>query len=97
MDHPHYVLNNVHGPQSGHHPTHLFPIPRLGVELPTSLQIHPRDTIVFFSKIMDHNGDVVFFWKIMDHNADVEMVSFFVQKPNRDPPILFNTDTYTIK
>jgi hypothetical protein len=30
--------------QSGHHPSHLFTIPRLGGELPTSLQIH-RGTI----------------------------------------------------
>ena len=38
-----------HWPQSGHHPSHLFPIPRLGGELPVSLQIHPRVIVFFFS------------------------------------------------
>ena len=33
------VRATAHGPQSGHHSTHLFPRPHLVSELPTSLQI----------------------------------------------------------
>ena len=38
-----------HWPHSGNHPTHLLTIPHFGDELPTSLQIHWRVIVFFFS------------------------------------------------
>ncbi len=36
----------THWPQSGNHPSHLLTIPRLAGELPTSLQIHTRVSLL---------------------------------------------------